>query len=73
MLLDLSVFGSRLLDSSIHLLIAMIQESDTSTAVRVALGETHIVAENKEFLKANGVELNAFDTRVRLVKAYCDM
>jgi multiple RNA-binding domain-containing protein 1 len=35
-----------------------------SLAVRMALGETHIVAENKEFLHSQGVVLNAFDTRV---------
>ena len=33
--------------------------------MRLALGETHIVAENKEFLNQNGVRLDAFDTRGR--------
>jgi len=39
-------------------------EADGSMAVRMALGETHVVAENKRFLQENGVVLNAFDTRV---------
>lgn len=42
----------------------MDQDTSASTAVRMALGETHIIAENKEFLKLNGVDLDAFDTRV---------
>eukprot|EP00729_Bicosta_minor_P018816 gene18816-14673_t len=36
-----------------------------SLAVRMALGETHIVADNKEFLSDQGVQLSAFDTRVK--------
>jgi multiple RNA-binding domain-containing protein 1 len=39
-------------------------EADGSMAVRMALGETHVVAENKRFLRENGVVLDAFDTRV---------
>ena len=34
-----------------------------STAVRMALGETHIIAENKEFLRDNSINLDAFDGR----------
>ena len=40
------------------------KETDSSIAVRMALGETHIVAENKLFLQTNGVKLDAFDARV---------
>lgn len=40
------------------------KETDSSIAVRMALGETHIVAENKLFLQKNGVKLDAFDSRV---------
>lgn len=39
-------------------------EAEGSMAVRMALGETHVVAENKRFLKEQGVVLDAFDTRV---------
>eukprot|EP00051_Salpingoeca_urceolata_P001961 m.45608 g.45608 ORF g.45608 m.45608 type:complete len:1034 (+) comp11795_c0_seq3:145-3246(+) len=43
-------------------------DADSSAAVRMALGETHIVAENKEFLKKNGVVLEQFDSKAtRLV------
>jgi hypothetical protein len=30
----------------------------------MSLGETHIVAENLEFLRKQGVDLDVFDTRV---------
>jgi hypothetical protein len=40
------------------------QESDASLAVRMALGETHIVNDNKAFLRKNGADLDSFDTRV---------
>eukprot|EP00040_Diaphanoeca_grandis_P044144 m.11430 g.11430 ORF g.11430 m.11430 type:complete len:941 (-) comp8809_c0_seq1:378-3200(-) len=40
------------------------KDSTQSIAVRMALGETHIVAENKKFLDENGVKLEAFDSRV---------
>lgn len=36
-------------------------ESSGSLAVRMAMGEAHIVAENKEFLRENGVSLDAFE------------
>ena len=39
--------------------------SKGSLAVRMALGETHIVADNKDFLSEQGVQLSAFDTRVK--------
>eukprot|EP00041_Stephanoeca_diplocostata_P031429 m.978405 g.978405 ORF g.978405 m.978405 type:complete len:991 (+) comp23957_c0_seq1:104-3076(+) len=39
------------------------KDSKGSMAVRLALGETHIVAENKLFLQSEGVRLDAFDTR----------
>lgn len=35
--------------------------TDTSAAVRLALGETQLVAETKNFLEANGVYLDAFN------------
>ena len=37
----------------------------TCTRFSQALGETHIVAENKLFLQEQGVILDAFDTRSR--------
>ena len=33
-------------------------------AVRMSLAETHIVAENLDFLRRQGVDLDVFDTRV---------
>lgn len=41
------------------------QEGGGSLAVRMAMGETNIVAENKAFLKEYGVNLSAFDTRTK--------
>ena len=40
------------------------QQDDSSLAVRLAMGETKIVQENKQFLQDHGVHLDAFDTRV---------
>ncbi|KAL4715426.1 hypothetical protein ACJJTC_015329 [Scirpophaga incertulas] len=37
------------------------KNKDTSAAVRMALGETQLVAETKEFLESNGVYLDAFN------------
>ncbi len=37
-----------------------------SVAVRLAMAETQVISENKAFLKDHGVQLNAFDTRVRV-------
>lgn len=36
------------------------QQQQQSVAVRLALGETQLVAETKQFLLENGIELNAF-------------
>ena len=36
------------------------QESNRSLAVRMALGETQIVAETRQFLLDNGVALDSF-------------
>ena len=36
-------------------------DTDQSIAVRMALGETQLVAETKEFLEENGVKLDVFD------------
>jgi hypothetical protein len=41
-----------------------LQEAEASLAVRMALGESNVIADNKAFLKDNGVRLSAFDTRV---------
>eukprot|EP00039_Didymoeca_costata_P013685 m.212073 g.212073 ORF g.212073 m.212073 type:complete len:869 (+) comp15847_c0_seq1:210-2816(+) len=38
--------------------------SEESMAVRMAMGETHIVAENKKFLAEHGISLSSFDTRI---------
>ena len=38
-------------------------ESGHSAAVRMALGETQLVAETREFLKRNGVKLDVFEQR----------
>lgn len=35
--------------------------SDNNAAVRLALGETQIVHETREFLESNGVKLDAFN------------
>ncbi len=37
--------------------------------MRLALGETHIVNENKEFMAQQGINLDAFDTRVCMLFA----
>eukprot|EP00049_Salpingoeca_infusionum_P025432 m.19245 g.19245 ORF g.19245 m.19245 type:complete len:891 (+) comp7999_c1_seq1:98-2770(+) len=39
-------------------------DSGSGMAVQLALAETKLVQENKDFLKRNGVVLSAFDTRV---------
>lgn len=40
--------------------LCMYQESDGSLAVRMALGETQIVQETRQFLLDNGVSLDSF-------------
>ncbi len=39
-----------------------LQNGSGSIAVRMAVGETNIVAENKKFLAEEGVVLSAFDS-----------
>ncbi|EGD82752.1 hypothetical protein PTSG_03403 [Salpingoeca rosetta] len=39
-------------------------KSDSGLAVRLAMGETRIIQDNKQFLRQHGVYLDAFDTRV---------
>lgn len=40
---------------------------DTSAAVRLALGETQLVAETRKFLETNGVYLDAFSKVIILI------
>ena len=40
-------------------------ESDRSAAVRVALGETQLISETREFLEAEGVHLDVFEKKNR--------
>lgn len=40
---------------------------DTSAAVRLALGETQLVAETKAFLENNGVYLDAFNKVINYI------
>ena len=42
-------------------------QEDSGLAVRVALGETKIIDENKAFLKSHGVNLGALAEKVRRV------
>lgn len=46
--------------------INLIKCLDTSAAVRLALGETQLVAETKTFLENNGVYLDAFNKVIYL-------
>ena len=52
---------------NITLCFISIQESNRSLAVRMALGETQIVAETRQFLLDNGVALDSF-SQVKLRK-----
>ena len=53
---------------SIHLCL-FLQDSNRSLAVRMALGETQIVAETRQFLLDNGVALDSF-SQVILLQCY---
>lgn len=44
-----------------NIIIIRFNGTDTSAAVRLALGETQLVAETKNFLEGNGVYLDAFN------------
>eukprot|EP00118_Oscarella_pearsei_P009092 m.50304 g.50304 ORF g.50304 m.50304 type:complete len:140 (+) comp34064_c0_seq10:1862-2281(+) len=41
------------------------QETSQSLAVRMALGETEVIQETKDFLQSHGIELNAFEGTVK--------